>query len=1614
VETYLRLRRCFKALKRLGVDAGQPSVWADRSDAVDQFAIARQVRQAAKARYEGDAWLTVATPLQDELRRRQRDALVAWLVADSQRNQPVTITVNGKDFANPRRWKDEVDLLGYALIDVGMSPCQLTSRIKQAISSTQMFVQRCFLNLEPAFVQVSREELEDSSSLNSWKQWTWMKSYRVWEANRKVFLYPENWILPELRDDKSPFFTELEGELLQGDITADRAEDALLHYLEKVHEVARLDITGIYYEVDDDNPYDTLGPNINRLHVIGRTKSQPAVYYYRQYDQVFGTWSPWERIDVEIAGDQVIPVVYNRKLHLFWLVIMAKPQKTRKQPAARPAASGDPQNSPEPPMQLEIQLAWSVRTKTGWTSKKLSHERLIHPWQRPLTSYNLKPRSKPRENLLWLDIYITTSREFNDTRFYDPYRDPSLPFVYLTATRFSESQRPWHSSSFIFDGDVVGAKMKPLSGQYRVLGGDGQLQDYVINSNSYQYVHDAFGPAAADIQPLANGYEIAPRLALPTGMHFRNTRLRNNTQAPNPSRLNLLEGAGSVTLLQGAKAPFDLVFSQHAIQMDLAVTYPTPMVYQDPQRSFFIKPEWQDVILGYNQPMKQLKYTFYPFYHPYTALFLRELKRSGLEGLLNRKIQLSPQTYWPVTGFQFAGYQPGTQTAVDASAASEVVDFNQFGAYGVYNWEMFFHAPLMIATRLSQSQRFEEAMRWFHYIFDPTNTEALGTPQRFWVTKPFYQQNAADYRKQRITELLRNIGANVEQLQAWKNNPFKPHLIARYRPVAYQKTVVMKYIDNLIAWGDQLFRRDTIESINEATTLYLLAYELLGPRPPMVPDVARQDQSYNELIADGDLDLFGNKQVEIQAENYATAPVQVVRTSEGAEPLPRLQVGYFGIPANEGLRRYWDVVEDRLFKIRNCMNIQGIVRQLPLFEPPIDPALLVKAAAAGIDLSTVLDNLAAPPSPYRCRTLIQKALEFTQEVKALGDKLLSVLEKNDAEGLALLRSTNEIQLLKAVTQVRRDQIAEANATLAALEKAQALAQERSDYYTSRDFISTWEGIALGLNGVSALCEAGIAAGYILAGGLSVIPKFIVGGSGFGGTPHAVAETPHGKQLAHAAECAVQTISAIARASDKFASLASTMGSYRRRQDDWDFQGRLAGIEYDQTAKQMIAAQIRIAIAEQELENQQLQIEQSQGVDEYLRSKYTNQQLYGWMLGQLSTVYFQSYQLAYDMARQAEKSLAFELGSSNGGFIQFGYWDGLKKGLLAGERLANDLRRLETAYYNGNVRTFELTKHISLATVDPLALVTLKETGGCNVTLPEWLFDMDYPGQLRRRIKSVSISIPCVVGPYTGVNCTLSLTGSGVRVKDGALPAYGDPLVGGDERFASDPAPVLSIATSSGQDDAGMFELSFNDERFLPFEGAGAVSTWRIDLPQSSNQFDFATITDVIMHVRYRAESGSVALAAAAKANLQAVLPAVGLRLLVLNREFGTEWQRFLTPPANADQDLSFTLERKHFPFYARSATGLTVSSLDLIVESGHPGSFNVQLTLPGTAATAETMPRDAELNQVHHLIKKPAGPPVSALGKWSLKIQKDTDADFRSLTSADLKEAYLIIGFTMK
>ena len=143
-----------------------------------------------------------------------------------------------------------------------------------------------------------------------------------------------------------------------------------------------------------------------------------------------------------------------------------------------------------------------------------------------------------------------------------------------------------------------------------------------------------------------------------------------------------------------------------------------------------------------------------------------------------------------------------------------------------------------------------------------------------------------------------------------------------------------------------------------------------------------------------------------------------------------------------------------------------------------------------------------------------------------------------------------------------------------------------------------------------------------------------------------------------------------------------------------------------------------------------------------------------MQSDLSGLYYQYYRFACDTARKAEQTMKQELMRPEldaTQFIQFNYWDSGHQGLLSGEALYLDIKRMELAYHDSNQRELELTRHVSLRQLDPLALLTLKITGSCTVTVPEWLYDRDCPGHYMRRIKTVAVSTPSVVGPNTSLN-----------------------------------------------------------------------------------------------------------------------------------------------------------------------------------------------------------------------------------------------------------------------
>lgn len=251
--------------------------------------------------------------------------------------------------------------------------------------------------------------------------------------------------------------------------------------------------------------------------------------------------------------------------------------------------------------------------------------------------------------------------------------------------------------------------------------------------------------------------------------------------------------------------------------------------------------------------------------------------------------------------------------------------------------------------------------------------------------------------------------------------------------------------------------------------------------------------------------------------------------------------------------------------------------------------------------------------------------------------------------------------------------------------------------------------------------------------------------------------------------------------------------------------------------------------------------------------------------------------------------------------------------------------MEMSYLELNQREYEITKHISLAMLDPVALIALRETGTCSISIPEALLDLDYPGHYLRRIKNVSVTMPCVTGPYTGVNCTLTLLKSSIRQGSTLLNGtqYARDMTNDDLRFTDSFGAIQSIVTSSGQNDTGLFETNLRDERYLPFEGAGVISDWRIEVPNDFRAFDYDTISDVVLHLRYTARAAGSSLKTQALAELQEAINAIaqteteqGLaRLFSLRYEFPTEWCRFLNPVGTTAQNIfKVTLSKDRFPF----------------------------------------------------------------------------------------------------
>ena len=205
-----------------------------------------------------------------------------------------------------------------------------------------------------------------------------------------------------------------------------------------------------------------------------------------------------------------------------------------------------------------------------------------------------------------------------------------------------------------------------------------------------------------------------------------------------------------------------------------------------------------------------------------------------------------------------------------------------------------------------------------------------------------------------------------------------------------------------------------------------------------------EPKSYHDILEQYGDDPADIPQYLIDLENTFASPWH---ESENiyyeAKPYNDIRA-YFTVPENSEFIGDWDLIEDRLYKIRHGLNIAGVARPLSLFAPPLDVRSIIRAAAAG-NLS--LAAQVQPPIPYyRSDVLIGKAVSFTQALSSLGAELLSALEKGDAEGMALLRNTQERRILDLTTQIKEKQITQVEEAGNALQASLKAAKYRVDFY----------------------------------------------------------------------------------------------------------------------------------------------------------------------------------------------------------------------------------------------------------------------------------------------------------------------------------------------------------------------------------------------------------------------------------------------------------------------------------------------------------------------------------------------------------------------------------------
>ena len=1456
------------------------------------------------------------------------------------------------------------DIYEYLLIDPLVGNSVTTSRVAQAMSSIQQYINGITMNMEPGYNTGSL----DNDRLALWNGGA--SQYSIWGGEVDLDTYPENYLDPTLRQNQTAYFKALINDLNQNTITDDTAQQAVMNYLNKFEQVANLNVVSGYLNSTEQ----TTGT----YYLLGKSNTSPVQYYWRSFDMsqnvdnVVATraWSEWYPMNITINEDKLqgAPrlVYFNNRLYLFWF---------EKSTAGNISGSTSGETYDEITAYssyCDFSNNWSapytLMSVYNSDSNDPCYALFDAAWLCTACGYNQSG------NVLTLSLYagdgvkddsseikgyndfsIEIDYWFNLSRVYakSDSDNPSILaeylFYYLENDNFPGNQKKIQSN-YIIGLPVISQVTllpRPASGQFidcsyvlPVLNKENfsltyNLDgSYILHGNIPQAVAtDAYYKNISDVMLGADG-TTALNGEMTTDscwnglsetssdIKFKNTKI---TCSKDYGSVNILQLVDVYDYKDTINLPKEYVFSSNGYDMAelwfdiFATTYGQPCTlnfcydegdYQYTTRfAFSFNPAssgdaslwtfaayegaaqgtWKvtaDEVINKTQAAFTINDSAWSFNRTLTPddtlvryVSFGYMDASGYAIYDEYEVALQYAETIPVTPtittradselgtavfLAFTGnFDNGTEISpirLNTLFAKELInkanvsiddlltwdtqltlepalmdggpdtpmDFS--GANGLYFWELFFHMPWLVAYRLYQERQFAEAQQWYNAIFNPSARGRVSA-------NPDYPE--PDYWS--VRPLVETSSSAAQASAVWLTTD--PDALAVADPVHYQKAIFMAYVANLMAAADASYRLQTSDGLSLARLQYGQVKDLLGMRPDLT--ILNQwlpctlQEAADSLSASESLRQFAKTDAAFPLFSGRFSAASTVATSDR-----------FMAPLNAQLLSYWNTLDSRLYNLHHSLTIDGQPMTVPLYAPLVNPANLMTQSIQGGSLTCSANNLAASIPPYRFSVMLQRAKSAAATLGQLGQTLLSYCERGDSTSLQEL---NQQQLLDisgfsiALQQNALDALDQDRQTLLA---SRTLTQDRLNYYQN---LLTAGNLADENNALQRLQGA--------INDMNASMGLITAGAAMNMAPNIFGLADGGDVWGAAVEASGAVTQALAMVESTQAQKFQLSAESRRRADEWQFQADQAQDEINQINAQLDGLTIRQQGAQTSLQLAQAQQNNVQSMLTFLTTRFTQSSLYTWLTGQLSALYYQAYDAVLSLCQSAEACWQYEMGDVTTRFIQTNAWNDSYRGLLVGETLQLNLQQMESAWLTRNQRRLELTKTISLQQLlGDSAFADLITNGTASFTLSESLFDNDYPGHYLRQIKFVTLTLPTLVGPYQDVRATLTQTSSSTLLKAdiNGVNYLNDSSTGNANNIVTNLRASQQVAVSSGLNDGGLFVLSFGDERYLPFEGTGAVSSWTLAFPNKASDEQQAllnNLSDVIVQVHYTALYG---------------------------------------------------------------------------------------------------------------------------------------------------------------